>query len=345
MTRLLSTALCASLLALASPVAADPIRAVVYTGSEALVTHVLSLPGMPEEAQDEQARFEAARGYRSLPGTEGMRDVSFRPVLTFDPNVNGGLPGDRLQVAGLTFLVDPEYVRKSGILIRMEAAAVMRENISPGLALDLRARGMVGYSPQHQVGKLAVDLQGCLRYQANPSRYFHGCTGLNHQRVKLGHQTELHAAIGATQAFGAGRSLHAVTGEIGVRRVFSQGSTPWSQGYVRVSTATALQNGTAIVTSLELGQAVRDVQATGLRASVGLMRDIAGRPTSISVFYSRSQGGMFLGEARRDQTFGVGVTREMSDKLSISASISRTRSNASLFNAGPSLGMNVSYRF
>lgn len=330
---------------LATTASADPFRAVMLAGSQPLAIFALSHEGLPQEAADQARILEARAGYRTRAGTEAHRDFRFRPVLTYDANVNGGMANDRLEVAGLTFIIDPEFVAKRGILIGLEGAGVYRENIGNGTALELRARGQIAWSPNHRVSQVAVDLSACVRHQFSVSRYGHACANASHRRVELGQQTVLDIHTGATQAFVMGGGFHAATAEIGVRRVISHGSNAWTQGYARLSMVSALRSGTAVNASVEVGQRVPGTHATRLRASLGLSRIIAGRPTSLSVFASTARGGMFLGEERRDLNYGVAVNRQINDRLSIGVTATGTRSNAALFNTGPSLGVNFNMTF
>lgn len=346
MTRVLAAFLAAQIAAMPALAKADIFQAVGLTGSEALITHALSQPGMPARAAHDRAQFEARRGYARLPGIDGVRGIRFRPVLSFDPNVNGGVPGDRVEVAGLTFMVDPDLVGKSGVLLGMEGQAWMRENIAPGMALDLGLRGLVAHAPQQRATRIALDAHGCIRQQVNASRYLHGCSTLRYRSTRMGSQVSAEALLGMTQAFGGGAwGYHAVTGEMGLRRIMPRGGTHWNQGFVRVSTVSALRNGTALTASLEIGQAVRGAHVSRINTSFGVLRVIAGRPTSVSAFYNQASGGIFLGAPRRDHTVGLAVTRQLNDQFTMTASVSQTRSNASLFSTGPSIGLGVQARF
>lgn len=324
----------------------DIFRAVGRSGSEALVTHVLSLPGMPARAAGDLRIFEARRGYRAAPGIQGDRDFRIRPVLSFEPNVNGGVPKDRIEVAGLTFLIDQEAVARPGVMIGIEAIGHMRQNLAPGFALDLGIRGQVVASPQHQVTRTSLDASACLRAQLSTRSYAHACAQVRYRENALSRQFISEVTAGMTRAFGDGTAgLHAVTGEVGMRRVQRRGAETWTQGFVRISTASALRSGTAITTSLEIGQQIPGVHAQRLSASVGFIQDIAGQPTSFNLFYGVSEGGMFLGAPRRDTTVGLSVSRPISDRMSITASVSRTRSTASLFNGDVAFGLGLQMSF
>lgn len=345
MARALAALLSAPLIAGATPGGADILKAISYTGSEALVTHVLSLPGMPAGAAGERLRFEAARGYRAVPGVTPQRDFRIRPTLSLDPNVNGGLPNDSLTVSGLTFDIDPEFVGKSDILVGLEAFGAVRENIAPGLALDLRGRAWAAYAPRSGAVKSSIDMSACLRQQANASLYLHGCAGLEYRYQELGEQTVLNGSFGVSQAFGQGAAVHAVTAEVGLRHFMPGGGRKFSQAYGRLSTASALQNGTAILSQIEIGQKVERAQVTRLRASVTAIREVYGRPTSLGLFYSKTDGSIFLGSVRKDHNLGLAATRQMNDRITLTATLTQTRSNADLFNTGPSLGLNMQISF
>lgn len=325
---------------------ADIFQAVGRSGSEVLVTHVLSLPGMPARAAADLLAFEARRGFRAVAGIQGDRDFRIRPVLSFEPNVNGGLPRDRIEVAGLTFLIDQEAVARPGVMVGLEASGHLRQNLAPGLALDLGIRGQFVASPQHQVTRTSLDASACLRARLSTRNHAHACAQLRYRETALSRQVVSEVTAGLTQAFGDGSSgVHAVTGEIGIRRVQRRGDETWTQGFVRLSTASALRNGTAITTSIEIGQQVPGVHVQRLTASLGFVQVIAGQPTSFSLFYGVSEGGMFLGAPRRDTTIGLSVSRQITDRLSITASVSRSRSTASLFNGDVAFGIGVQMSF
>lgn len=339
------SALSLSATLLSTAASADPFRAVSLAGSQPLAIFALSQEGLPQEAADQARILEARMGYRQLPGTAAHREFRFRPVLAYDANVNGGMANDRLQVAGLTFLVNPDYVAKPGLLIGIEGSGTYRQNIGPGTALELRGRAQFAWSPQHEVSRTSVDLDACLRQQFSVSRFGHVCASASHRRVELGRQTMLDFHAGGTQAFVMGGGLHAVTAEVGVRRVMPNGGVEWTQGYGRLSLVSALRSGTALNASFEVGQRVDGVHASRYRVSMGAARIIAGRPTSLSLFASTSEGGLFLGQPRRDVNYGIGVTRQLNDRLTVGLSVTGTRSNASFHESGPTLGMTFNMTF
>lgn len=345
MKNVLTASMAAPFFALAAPAQADLFRAIVLSGSEALVTHALSLPGMPAQALDERGKFEAMRGYSRHPEVKPLSDFRIRPTLSFDPNVNGGVPNGSIDVAGLTFNIDPDYVGRSDVLIGLEALGAMRMNLADGLSFGVQGRASAEYAPREKVTRLSANVETCLRQQLNPSRYIHACAGAAYSSVKLSKQTAVNGTVGITQAFGATGALHAVTAEIGARHIFPSGRKDFTQGFVRLSTVSAFQRGMAVTTRLELGQAVADTQVARLRAGLGVVKDIQGRPTSLSITYSRSSGGRFLGQPRRDQNLGLTVTRQMTDKITLSATVSQTRSTAKLFNTGPSIGLGIQMNF
>lgn len=346
MKHLLKASALAPLLVLAAPAQADLLRSVALSGSEVLVTHTLSLQGMPQSATEELDRFKAMRGYTQRPGVEALTDFRIRPTLSFDRNVNGGVPNSTIDVAGLTFNIDPEFVGKSDIMVGVEAMGAMRRNLSEGLSFGLQGRVSVERAPRVGVNRIQADIEACLRQKLSASRFIHGCAGAGYASVKLGSQTALNGVIGFTQAFGTGQAgLHAVTVELGARHIMPGAGRDFTQGFVRLSSVHALQSGMVLNGRLEIGQSVKDIQVTRLRASLGAIRDIAGRPTGLSVNYSRSEGSMFLGQKRRDHNIGLSVTRQMTDKISLTANITQTRSSASLFNTGPVVGFGLKMNF
>lgn len=329
----------------AMPASADQVRATLLSGSEALVTHFLSRPGLPVAAYRQLEQFEQLQGYAPATSTDALSYFRVRPLISYDPNVTGGVPNDSIQVAGFDFSIDPDYVGKADVLLGGEIRAGLRKNVAPGLALDARASASLGYAPQAEVYKGALDADLCLRYQSNRSRYIHGCVGADLRLVELGDQRSLRASTGITQAFSAGTAIHAITGEIGVRKVFPEFGIDWTQGYARLSSASALRNGTAIVGMVEIGEAVSGVHATRLRASVGIARDINGKPASLSVFYTEARGGQYLGGSRKDETIGLAVSYQVNDKLTLTGSVSRTSSNAQLYDSGAKVGLGLQVRF
>lgn len=345
MNFLRSIVLAAVYSASALPATANQMQAVMLSGSEVLVTHFLSQPGLPLAALRELGQFEDLVGYQKKFGVKPQSSLKFSPLATFDPNVTGGVPNDSISVAGLDFAIDPDFVSKSDILLGMGMRGSLRRNLAPTVSLDAKISASIGYAPRVDVTKASAAATACIRKQVNRSRYIHGCAGADFRSVKLGDQAGLNAELGFTQAFNAAGAMHALTAEAGVRKVYPDGSATWTQGYARLSTASALRSGTAIITSLELAEAVRGVQATRLRASIGAARQIKGRPASITAFYAQSDGGQFLGRPRKDETFGLAASYQLNDKISLSATVSQTTSNAQLFDSSPDVGVGIQLRF
>ncbi|TDW34341.1 hypothetical protein LY39_03396 [Roseinatronobacter bogoriensis subsp. barguzinensis] len=319
-------------------------RALILTGNDVLVTRYLDRMSGHPAARRHLESFEQQRGFRALDG-RGARYVRISPTLTYDPNVTGGVPNDSIDVAGFRFRIDPDFVAQGDILAGVKIRAGLRQNLAENTALDLRFSGSAAYAPRVQVMKINLDAEACLRFQQNAGRHFHICGGGDYRYVKLGEVKSLRISSGVTQAFTSSHGVHSLGLEIGERQVMPDTSSNWSQDFLRISASSALSNGTAITSGLEFGSKVTDIHSQRFRATVGIARYIADRPASLSAHYATSKGGRYMGQPRKDRSFGVSAGYQISDRVSVSMSAHRTLSNADLMQTSLSKNVGISIHF
>lgn len=74
------------------------------------------------------------------------------PVVAYDPNMNGGMPGSSIVLGGLEFTLPPESVAQSGLLVGAGLSLAGRADVSANFGLDYSAN-------VQSLHNLAADLQ------------------------------------------------------------------------------------------------------------------------------------------------------------------------------------------
>ncbi|MCW3782543.1 hypothetical protein [Defluviimonas salinarum] len=317
-------------------------NAIRLSGSERLMVHTLSLPGMPRDAVQAREQLLTRMGYRGAPGTIGDSGLSFSPVMTHDGNVNGGFASDTLVVAGIPFTLGEEYKAVGGLLLGVSGSGRMRMAVAENTALDVRYGGVVSYAPEHDMAKISLGGEACLRRMHSFSTYSHACVDTTLQRYELGESNRFGAKLGVTHAFTAAGGVHEVSADLMVNRYLN--ATDYSQPVASVSLTSALPVPAVISAGVQVGGSAGDNMVMREKLNLGLGFLAWERPTSISVSLQNNRGSQFLGEALESRVTTIGASHQFNEKLTVSASVSITDSSAAFFD-DTAYGFSANWRF
>lgn len=328
MKRLTSLLTSFALSAFPAPLLADVIQGALMSGSDRLVAFSLLDPALPTAASIASAKLMDRAGHGDDPAVI-KNDIQVRPFLRHDGNLNGGMPGDHLSIGPLTFAIDEAYRAVSGPLVGVTADAVHRRALGGGLALDLRAGISLGFSPKHDLQKHAATAEGCLRQKLSPATFVHGCLQATWSKWDLGRSSRLSALAGATHLFALGRTRHQVTAELRRDHHLSiAGSKPAGQAIGSLKLASAFSNGGSTMIGVDLGEPVQSRSVMRKRISVGYSRKIAGQPTGISLSWQTNEGGLFLGQTRKEEIISATIRRSVGKATVVTVGASKTNSTA-----------------
>ena len=334
-------------LSLAAPATAAQADGTIWdglrlAGSQSLLAWSLSEPALPLEALAARNKILENMGYIGARGEITRTWYKFSPILTYDNDINGGFPGSSIVVSGLTFEIDEEYERVSGLMMGMSVSGGFTMPVADGLSWNSKALALATWSPEHSMSKVRIAGDSCLRKMLNISTYLNGCLDLSYSDYDLGTSHSIGGRVGISHAFAAFGALHEVQADL--RHASYGGGSSYEQrvGSVRLTTAHA--GGFATVAGLQLGSDVDGILAMRERIEFGISANIFGEPGMIMVSAQNNRGGSWLGEAREDRIYSLSLSRSFGDKFGATINISDTHSSAEFFNE-TAVGINFSYSF
>ena len=316
-------------------------EAVRMSGSPRLAGFLLTGPEQPAAARAAGERLLARIGHG--PGqTAGEGDLSVSPFLRYDPNLNGGFPEDHVTVGGYRFEIAERDRAVAGPIAGATLSYAWRAGLGGGTALELRSSLMIGHAIGHDLIKVSAGAEACLRRMARPDLHLHACLDAGLARFELGRSDRAGARVGVTRLVEAFGGAHELTLEGRLER--DLGEAPYERGLVAVSALSAMPGPVVWSARAELGAPVGGVHLTRARLRIGATFALLDRPTTLSVDWRRSDGGLFLGAPREDRTLTVALSRPVTDRMRVTIGLTRNDSTAAPYDRD-TVDLGVSLRF
>ncbi len=259
------------------------------------------------------------------------------PLLSYVPNLNGGLENTTLKVGGLTFELNEDQVARGGLALGGGYDGSLRLGWSQGRYIEARYQAESIYAPgikllqtedraalcarNHVTGWTFADL--CLRQ----SRIWQDLNDSNRREAEFS-MAHLFEAIGRT---------HEVTVSAG--RGFGAGSL---DSFLSLGLESASRN---MATRLLLRIGTPSPDGTGANVSLlsELRWNMKGRIAGLSLSASRSSEVPFLGLQRQDVTIGIGGLLQLNDSAVLSATWRSNQSTVDFFDT-ESIKVEVSFK-
>lgn len=294
----------------------------LLSGSQRLGLYTLAQEA-PAGSRPYALRLARELGFaqRGLGLTHLDHGVSLTPTLEFDPNINGGMPGETIMLGPYEFSIDEEWRSRSGYLGGLSASARTSWSYAP--KSTLHAGAVLSY--QHDLkSDLEVRRGSLLLCQ---KQHIHRWTWMDACLQSFRTERDLSTSEGTTASFGLGHVFSSPLGTHDVGVTFKQ---LWDAEYEKKSVylrATSAVAGLGALTfGLDVGEAV-DLQTTQLHSiTVALTRPIFGRRTSIVYNQSFSAGGRVFGMEREDRARSLTLSRPLNEWFGISLSWKRVDS-------------------
>ena len=269
-------------------------------------------------------------------------EAHLSPFVRYDSNLNGGFPVSSITVGGLTFQINPDDVRKKGVLVGLDGQASFAMPLANGLALTGAGRVELGYAPQQHFDKTQLSGNLCVERMFNTSTWLSSCLEGYKQVFDLGQNRGLSGSVTLRRDLRLGKSFNELS--IGMSRKREFANAGYNQNLVSIGVVSALPVGVAVSTNVAFGSQVSGALVMRNGVGIGVSASIAGRPTSVSFSRQESRGSLYLGQPRKDRTLTVQVVRALPARWSAKVSYSRTQSSANVFDDS-SVGFSISRRF
>lgn len=270
----------------------------------------------------------------SLPYLVGT-SLTFAPVLKYDRNVNNGFKNGTIHIGGLPFSVEEA---EKAVTIGGAVSGGVSLGLAKGTTLTLGARSEY----QRAIGKKfeVFDTTGFLSLDHTTQNwtYLNATYLVNEEKRALGTGNVKIASFTAGKLFGQGGShLHDVSGTFS--RV--QDNSTW-QSRARVDWTGSFAGHGVFRFGLERGETIDGVLLPRTTVTGSYANIMLGAPTTLSAYYSERVGGDFFGEIRNDDVYRVGITRKITDRVSLHGSYEyKDSTNDSFDESGIDIGFSV----
>lgn len=253
-------------------------------------------------------------------------NMHIRPLLAWDPNINGGVLQDRFVLNDLMFEAAPAFRAKSGLVVGMSVGGLTRYAWDEGRLVELRGATEFGWSPAHEIYRTDAILSACSRNHLENWNFLDLCASSRHYWRELGTWSTYQASAELSTIVSAANSLH----EISLR---SSWDSTEDANYSQIDITLESVWSTA-VTELNVAIGKRDSDPLSLydsvSASVGWFA--LGRSWNIDTRIQRSGGGRFLGIPREDRVRGLGIATNLRPETSLRLGYLNSRSTAGTAN-------------
>lgn len=290
----------------------------------------------PDGAADYTALLQNYLGLNHGGGLDYVaHSLGLSPVLEYDTNINGGTPGGYIRLGNFKFTLTEASTAKAGVVVGVAPSASLRLSLAPGRVIEAMASGQIARAPQHDLMRRSYALRLCGAQHLGRSDWLDLCLGRRGVRRILSEADESHASMGFSRLFATRYGLHEAS--IRLERVETQGFGKNSLDFGITHAAARVG---IVDWRIELGQYIAGEHTRLAGVSLSLTRPILGQQTSVFAAGAREAGAEFFGTPREDQVFRMGLSRRITDRVSLSLSAEDRRSTLENYN-GTTLGFSL----
>lgn len=240
------------------------------------------------------------------------RHLTARPLLRWDDNINGGIPGETLTVGGIDLTVSPESRARGGLVLGLAASGNARYRLAPGRMLRLASQATAVYSPRHDLSRQDLGLGACVAQHLGEWRFVDLCGGYAFGRTDLSNSHLAWTGLRGSGLFEMAGGLHELS--LGLRQTWRK---DYRQAFADLSLDSALSGIGAVGLRLSAGERVDGHNAIRYRAGLSLTRPIRKRPVTFGIGWQREEGSTLFGTPRRDDIRTLGIEFGLTPKLTL----------------------------
>lgn len=341
--RLASLTIATALLAPAAATA-DKLEAANLSGSMRLMNFVATeaMRGAPSPmslksfvTSSVQLGFNVADPEASL---QGWRDFGYgiQPILSYDSNVNGGNPSDRLYLdEDSYFQFDPDSVAQGAVVAGAGLNMGAKLFYDRGRYLDLGLSASRSWSVDGQYPIATWSLSACSQNHLFDWNYFDLCASRSAQDKDLSSSINERVEARLVHLMNLGPTPT----EVRIKGFRQNQSGGWNSG---VGADVILLTGDRAAISFggeaELAPPEDIRQKYSVHASLQMIA--FERPVSVTISQSQMVGSQILGEYHDDTTTSLSLSVPLTPSISGQLSISQTESNLDFYDQ-QSIGFNI----
>ncbi|MDB6452591.1 hypothetical protein [Falsirhodobacter sp. 20TX0035] len=259
----------------------------------------------------------------------GKPRLTLGPILEYDENVNGGVPGDSIVIDQQSFAVNKDTRAKAAFVIGAHTSATLSMAYDEGSTLDLRFSAALRHAPAVDVTRTAVRMSACANEYLSHWNWLVLCGGYKYDDARDTNDTEegRFGSVGLRRVFASSFGSHEATATL-TKDVLSD----YDKLSVSASMLSAIQGVGALSLSATWGERVAGENTVTRSVSASLVRPILGQSSRVSLGFYESGGENFFGIERRDRTVSFSISREVREGLWIGIGARNRDSTADVYD-------------
>lgn len=303
-------------------------RAGFDSGSRELALFTLMAdPGLRRSRE----AFALARKLGMAHSGPGLQPLStsygISPQLTFDPNVNAGMPGEQIRLGPYLFTIDEDSRARSGWVAGARTQVSKSWSYAMGSRVSLSADAAYRHALDLPFEISETQLAACVDHYAGRWRWIGGCLKSIETRREKSDFSALSAELSFRKLFSSRFGTHEF--ELSGRHLIAD---DYDKSSLSVDLTSAMAGIGALGLGADLGEHVagETTMLYGLRAS--LTRPVLGKSTRLALSYSEYGGATVFGKARRDRISRILVSRPLTRRISVTTGWESTDSTISNYS-------------
>lgn len=263
--------------------------------------------------------------------------TSVQPVLSYDPNINGGLAGEEFKIGQFVFQIDPESQAVAGPVVGAALSKSVGWSVGTGQTLSVAGNVQFVYSPEYDISRTNVNGQSCLRSYIETWQFLDVCGGAFYESEDLGETngTFINANYAKLFSTRSGTNL----ANLLITREFQK-------TYDKTSASIGLESyftGRGVVTlRAAVGQEIEGENTLLYGGYVSYGQLVLGIGANVGLSYEREGGDTFFGTDREDDVITLSITSQITQTISATLSVENRQSTVDLFDGNTiNLDLNV----
>ena len=274
-----------------------------------------------------------------LPGR--VTDFSFQPYITpiidYETDINGGNPNKQLKLGSLTFIGDPDLLRKEGIVVGAGIGAYGRYLIGEGRYVDYGTGASYAHSFEHNMSIQRRLANVCSKNHTKNWWYVDGCAGSNYVEKDLTKDTRNTLSLTTSKLFTPSSNSHHQA-SFGVNRIYDEG---YEQNQLSLDFDTIHTNGWYTSVNVIFGESIDGEIAVREAFSASISLPVRNRRFTLSASYSEADGAKLLGFKREEETWTISASYNAYKNIDVSVGYIETKSTIDYFDVStPTVSIN-----
>jgi len=235
-----------------------------------------------------------------------------QPLLSYDYNINGGIPSDTIQLGPFEFLIDEDSRAKSGFLLGGKVGHARKYSLDFGQTLSMGLSGSFEYSFKHEISKAVGSVFGCYEKYLKNWTFIDLCLSANVVNREKAKDRVISPSISLSKYFSTDLGSHEIKASFG--GILHQ---DYSKPYLNISGTTVFPDFGAVSISLYASRPAEGFNTRKWGAGIGLGKSIFGKYSKLSANYFVEDGSSIFGSGRDDKVFSIEVERQLNKRAKI----------------------------